>query len=120
MNRPPCGGRFRDCSLEHSRAVNGDGAPKLFAAETTLAKKIRVSVCNTLSAFAYNDDESGKEVGQMACNNGLFGGNSCCTWIIILLILSMCCGGEGGLFGGNGCNNCGCGNNCGCDNSCGC
>ena len=95
-------------------------SPKLFAAETTLVKKIRVSVCNTLSAFAYNDDESGKEVGQMACNNGLFGGNSCCTWIIILLILSMCCGGEGGLFGGNGCNNCGCGNNCGCDNSCGC
>lgn len=47
----------------------------------------------------------------MACNNGLFGGNSC-SWIIILLILSMCCGGEGGLFGGS--NGCGCNDNCGC------
>ncbi len=58
----------------------------------------------------------------MSCNNGLFGG-SACSWIVILLILSMCCGGNDGLFSGNscGCNNgCGCGNGCGCDNGCGC
>ncbi|MEE1321586.1 MAG: hypothetical protein UHM85_08655 [Acutalibacteraceae bacterium] len=52
------------------------------------------------------------------CNNGLFGG-SACSWIVILLILSMCCGGEGGLFGGNG-NGCGCNNGCGCRDNCGC
>ncbi|MBQ8504609.1 MAG: hypothetical protein IJ491_10095 [Clostridia bacterium] len=51
----------------------------------------------------------------MACNNGLFGG-SACSWIVILLILSMCCGNDGGIFGGNGCNNCG----CGCNDNCGC
>ncbi len=57
----------------------------------------------------------------MACNNGLFGGNSCCSWIIILLILSMCSGNEGGLFGGGCGNSCGySNNNCGCDHSCGC
>jgi len=56
----------------------------------------------------------------MSCNNGLFGG-SACSWIVILLILSMCCGGEGGLFGGNGCGNgCGCNNGCGYNNGCGC
>ena len=53
----------------------------------------------------------------MACNNGLFGG-SCCTWIIILLILWFFCGdGMNTLCGGN--------NGCGCDNDyrqggCGC
>ncbi len=57
----------------------------------------------------------------MACNNGLFGG-SACSWIVILLILSMCCGNDGGIFGGNGCNNnCGCNNcGCGCNDNCGC
>ena len=34
----------------------------------------------------------------MSCNNGLFGG-SACSWIVILLILSMCCGNDSG----NGC-----------------
>ena len=42
------------------------------------------------------------------CNN-CFGGNSC-TWILILVLIHVCCGGCG--FGG-------CGNN-GCDNNCGC
>ena len=42
------------------------------------------------------------------CNN-CFGGNSC-TWIRILVLILVCCGGCG--FGG-------CGNN-GCDNNCGC
>lgn len=51
----------------------------------------------------------------MACNNGLFGG-SACSWIVILIILSMCCGDGSGLFGGNG-NGCGC-NNCGCNDNC--
>ena len=42
------------------------------------------------------------------CNNGC--GNNC-WWIIILILLFTCgCGGNG-LFGGN---NCGCDNNCGC------
>lgn len=58
----------------------------------------------------------------MSCNNGLFGG-SACSWIVILLILSMCCGGDNGIFQNNngcGCNSCGCSNGCGCDNGCGC
>jgi hypothetical protein len=72
------------------------------------------------------------------CNNnsGLFGDNSCCTWIIILILLFACggCGNGTSLFGGNDCgngNSCctwiiilillftcgGCGNN---NNGCGC
>lgn len=43
------------------------------------------------------------------CNN-CFGGNSC-TWIIILILILVCCGGCG--FGANTANNCGC-DNCGC------
>lgn len=43
------------------------------------------------------------------CNNNCFGGNSC-TWILILVLILVCCGGCG--FGG-------CGNNS-CDNGCGC
>jgi len=35
------------------------------------------------------------------CNNNCFGGNSC-TWILILVLILVCCGGCG--FGG-------CGNN---------
>ncbi len=42
------------------------------------------------------------------CNNNCFGGNSC-TWIIILLIIWVVCGG-----GFGGCGNDGCNNNCGC------
>ena len=41
------------------------------------------------------------------CNNGCFGGNSC-IWIIVLILILFCCGGNS--FGGNGCgNDCGCG-----------
>lgn len=50
------------------------------------------------------------------CNNSCgcgFGGNSC-TWIIILLIIWVVCGG--GLGG----NNCGCGDGCGSNSNCGC
>lgn len=45
------------------------------------------------------------------CNNGFFGcGNNSCTWVIILIIIWVCCAG------GNSCGGCGdCGNNnCGC------
>ncbi|MCM1364459.1 MAG: hypothetical protein NC122_04200 [Faecalibacterium sp.] len=54
----------------------------------------------------------------MACNNGLFGG-SCCTWIIILLILWIFCGNGGDALFGNNNGGCGCGNDdyrggCGC------
>lgn len=48
--------------------------------------------------------------------------NSGCSWIIIIVLILLCCGGCGN-FGGcggnfNGCNNdCGCGN---CGGNCGC
>ncbi|MFU0833183.1 MAG: hypothetical protein ACFWUC_09670 [Oscillospiraceae bacterium] len=43
------------------------------------------------------------------CNNGFFGcGNNSCTWVIILLIIWVCC--SGGNYG-YGCG--GCGDNCG-------
>lgn len=54
----------------------------------------------------------------MACNNGLFGGGNCCSWIIILLVLFCFCGGDNGAYMPNN-NGCGCGN-CGCQNNCGC
>lgn len=53
------------------------------------------------------------------CNNGLFGGN-CCSWIIILLVLMCVCGGDNGGCGYNTANNCGGCGGCGCQNSCGC
>lgn len=40
-------------------------------------------------------------------------GNGGCSWIIIIVLILLCCG-CGNNFGGNANNDCGCGNNCGC------
>lgn len=47
------------------------------------------------------------------CNSGFFGcGNNSCTWVILLLIIWVCCAGNGSCGGcgdcGNNCGNCGC------------
>lgn len=39
-----------------------------------------------------------------------FNGNNCCTWIILILVILFCCGGNDGC--GSNYNNCG--NSCGC------
>lgn len=45
----------------------------------------------------------------MSCGlNNIFGGSNC-TWIIILVLVLVCCGGDNG---------CGCANDCGCNNGC--
>lgn len=51
----------------------------------------------------------------MCCGNGFGGG---CSWIIILIILFLCCGNGWSSFN-NGCG-CGCNDGCGCNNGCGC
>ena len=55
-------------------------------------------------------------------NSSTFGGNSGCSWIIWILLLSCICGGNNGggcgfgnILGGN--NGCGCNDGCG-NNSC--
>lgn len=53
-----------------------------------------------------------KEDIVMSCFN--FGGNGCC-WILILILLFSCCGGNGTAYANN---DCGCGNSC--NNGCGC
>lgn len=51
------------------------------------------------------------------CNNGFFGcGNNSCTWVILLIIIWVCCAG-GNSCGCGGCGG-GCGDNCG--GGCGC
>ena len=43
------------------------------------------------------------------CGNNGFGGN--CSWILIIILLLVCCGGCGG-YGAYNNNGCGCNNGC--------
>ena len=49
----------------------------------------------------------------MSCNTGIFAYGNSWRWIIVLIIIFIC-------WGGNNCCGNGCNNGCGCENNCGC